>query len=218
MRALLDLIFPPSCLACSSHAGVWLCEPCADSFPWIVEPCARCGAPSPSNPNGCARCRGKELPYGRARAAAVYSGPARATLLRFKLAGERRAARVLAGSMCGVIPAQPDVVTFVPSTRKVLAERGFNAAEQLARHVARSLKVPCRPLLRKIRDTEDQAGLSREARARNLQGAFAGRPAEGRVLLVDDIITTGATANECARALRAAGIGKIDVLTFARAL
>jgi predicted amidophosphoribosyltransferase len=121
--------------------------------------------------------------------------------------------------MCSSLGAtDATTVTFVPATRRAFSERGFNAAERLARGVARELGLPCRALMRTTRQTRDQAGLGRAERAVNLAGAFEARASGGRILLVDDVITTGATAAECTRALRAGGADEVEVLTFAMAL
>lgn len=113
-----------------------------------------------------------------------------------------------------------DVVTAVPSTPRVRAERLFDPAAELARAVGRGLGLPYRRLLHKVRETADQTTLGRADRRANLRDAFraaAASPPE-RVLLVDDILTTGATADACARALRQIGVAQVDVLTFARAI
>jgi predicted amidophosphoribosyltransferase len=116
-----------------------------------------------------------------------------------------------------VRPLTTDVITFVPASRTSMAERGFNTAHELARALASLVRTPCTGLIRKTRETADQASLGRDQRRRNLAGAFRAGPARGRVLLVDDVMTTGATADACARALRAAGALDVMVLTFARA-
>jgi predicted amidophosphoribosyltransferase len=112
-----------------------------------------------------------------------------------------------------------DQVTWVPSTRRSEAERGFVPAEALARPLARLLGLPAARLLSKVRETRDQAGLSRAERRSNLGGAFAaiGR-VPGRVILVDDVMTTGATIEACALALLHGGAREVRVVTFARAL
>jgi competence protein ComFC len=138
--------------------------------------------------------------------------------MTFKLGGERRAAPAMAAIMAKAAKElDADWVTFVPSTHRSIAERGFNPAEELARSLAPLLRLPCRGLLHKGRETADQAGLGRDERRRNLSGAFRARPVRGRIVLVDDVMTTGATADGCARALRDAGASDVMVLTFARA-
>ncbi len=154
------------------------------------------------------------------RAACGYEGPAREALKTFKLLGERRTARWLAERMLPVARAlHGDVVSWVPSTRASEAARGFNPAEEIARPLARLLRLPAKRLLAKRRDTLDSAGLSKEQRRVNLLEAFeAKRTLRGHILLVDDIFTTGATAEENAKALKLAGAREVSVVTFARAI
>ncbi|HJR18332.1 MAG TPA: ComF family protein [Actinomycetota bacterium] len=221
--ALVDqvrqLFLPGACAACSSWGESPLCSGCARAVTWIVPPlCSRCGAP-----RGGARCRwcpALDAVIDRARSACVYAGTARDAVKAFKLLGERRTARRLVRAM--VEPGASlggDLVTWVPSTRASESARGFNPAEELARPLARSLRLPCRRLLTKQRETRDSAGLSRDERRANLYEAFAAKgPIRGHILVVDDILTTGATAAECAGALKKAGAEKVSVVTFARAL
>lgn len=198
-----------------------MCETCERSVRWIgPDACDRCGRPRSPRLDSCGDCRRRSFAFDRARAAAVYEGPAREVVKAFKLLGERRMAADLAERMVAAAKLLPaDVVTWVPSTRASEVERGFNPAESLARPLARGLRLPARPLLVKTHATTDQAGLSREERRSNLRGVFR---ATGRiplrVLLVDDILTTGSTAHECASELKRAGAREVSVVTFARAL
>jgi len=187
---------------------------------WIgADACAKCGKPEGAPVARCRDCLGRSLAFDRARAAASYEGPAREALKAFKLGGERRTARVLARWM---VPAAlslggSSAVTWVPSTRRSDAARGFTPAEEIARPLAGALGVPGRRLLAKTRETRDQAGLSQRERRANLHDAFAPMARiPARVLLVDDIMTTGATADACATALKAAGARRVLVVTFAR--
>ncbi len=188
---------------------------------WIdVNACAKCGKPEPNPVPRCSDCRDRELAFDRARAVASYEGAAREALKAFKLGGERRLARIIARWM--VPPAlalgAAHAVTWVPSTRRSDAARGFTPAEELARPLARALAIPALKLLAKTRETKDQASLKGHERRENQLGAFeqsARVPA--RVLLVDDIMTTGATADACASVLKAAGARRVCVVTFARA-
>jgi len=188
---------------------------------WIgADSCEKCGKPEGAPVPRCQDCRGRELAFDKARAAAAYEGPARDALKAFKLGGERRTAVVLARWM--VPPAlalgRASCITWVPSTRRSDAERGFTPAEEIARPLAKRLALPARKLLTKTRDTLDQAALSRAERRANLRGAFAATARiPERVLLVDDIMTTGSTADACASALKAAGARRVLVVTFARA-
>jgi len=152
------------------------------------------------------------------KAAAVYTGVARDVLMTFKLGGERRAARAMGAYMARAAEGiRADAVAFVPATRASVSARGFNPAEQLARALARNAGLRCAPLLSKVKETSDQAGLGRADRRRNVLDAFSARPTRGRLILVDDVMTTGATADACARALVTAGAAEVAVVTFARA-
>ena len=218
---LLGLFLPSRCAGCEAWgSGPW-CKRCDGAIRWIGRDCcSQCGIPAPAAAGTCRACHYRRFAFVSARSAAVYAGPAREAVKTFKLMGERRAARALAARMVeGARALGGGVVTWVPSTRASEASRGFNPAEELARPLARSLRLPAHRLLTKQRDTLDSAGLSKEQRRVNLLHAFtAKRPIAGNVVLVDDIFTTGATADECAKALRRAGAREVSVVTFARAI
>jgi ComF family protein len=218
---LFTFLLPERCAACDAWGRAPLCAGCETIVQWIVPPmCERCGRPTPVATDRCRDCRGRDLGYVCARSAAVYTGPAREALKAFKLLGERRTARSLAARMAAAAhEIVGDQVTWVPSTRRGEAERGFVPAEALARPLARLLGLPAARLLSKVRETRDQTGLSRVERRSNLGGAFAAiRLVPGRVILVDDVMTTGATAEACTLALLRGGAREVRVVTFARAL
>lgn len=154
-----------------------------------------------------------------ARAAFVFSGPARRAIHRLKYKGWRGVGAALAGAMvlAGPIP-HTDVVTWVPLARRRLAERGYDQARVLAVEAGRQLERPVAGLLRRRLSTGPQAQRSGAERRSALEGAFeAGRhPVPERVLLIDDVLTTGATAAACAGALRAAGAREVHLLAAAR--
>ena len=109
-----------------------------------------------------------------------------------------------------------DVVTFVPMTKKEQRKRGYNQSELLAREIANSLSLECRPSLKKVKESPEQKSLSAKERAENLKGVFSCSDAAlkgKRVLLIDDVFTTGATANECSGVLLKAGASNVLVLT-----
>src|SRR5438874_1946956 len=206
MRALADLVFPPSCLSCKRAGSRVLCEPCLASFPWITQMCARCGRPVSRPVSRCADCRTPEPAFSLARAPAAYRGVARDVLMSFKLGGERRAARSMAVMMARCAETmRADALTYVPSSRASMAERGFNTAQELARALSKIVRRPSVRLLRKIRETADQASLDRAGRRMNVNGAFVSALAPSRVMVVGDVLITGVTADSCARALGAAG-------------
>lgn len=222
-RALLDLLFPPRCAGCGQR-GAWLCAGCATRLVPLTPPwCRRCGLPQPHD-GLCRRCRA-EGPFALdlARAACAFREPVREAIHRFKYAGERGRAEHLAGLLAGC-PGVADLradtllvpVPLDPARRRA---RGYNQAEELARELATTWQRPLATALRRTRATRPQVGLDRQARRENVRGAFAWRGAAlagGRVLLIDDVLTTGATAEACAVALKAAGASWVGLLAIAR--
>jgi ComF family protein len=215
--------------------GAWLCAGCAAQLTELpARRCARCGAPGASTP--CPECEGRDLAFSGAAAAFVYDGPARALVTACKF----RALRSIAAEMTtlaapafaaarGVSPAgvgdtapPVDLVTWVPGHRQRSLERGFNQAELLGHGLARSAGLPAAPLFVRTRQGTRQSGLDRVARAANVDDAFALREDASRVLtnlkrvvIVDDVYTTGETLNHCARVLQQTETDPL-VFTFAR--
>jgi ComF family protein len=230
LDGLLDLVFPKRCVQCRA-AGDWLCQPCAVTLtPLSEQRCPRCGAPGRWTVRPCPDCGGRELAFTSAAAGFVYEGPARAlvTACKFRalrsLADEmaRRAEPAFAAAAPADGPADALLVTWVPGHRDHTLERGFNQAELFARALARRRALAYAPLLRRVRHGARQSGLDRAARAANVRDAFALREDANRVLrrfkrvvIVDDVYTTGETLNHCADVLVQAGVSP-RVFTFAR--
>ena len=229
--ALLDLLFPWSCAACERACGEALCEACRRRIPWLPSTvCECCGIPR--EPGACGPCRLEPPAFARARAVAAYApregqpDPLGIALRSLKYGGRRALAHPLGALLAARQPFPPgehDVIVPVPLHPARLRERGFNQALLLARPVASRLRLPLAlDALRRVRPTPPQASLDERTRRRNVRDAFdVKRPREirdRRVLLVDDVVTSGATADACARALRAAGATRVDVLSLARAL
>jgi ComF family protein len=177
----------------------------------------------PPPPAVCPTCAADGPAYDYARAAAVYGGVMRDALHRFKFGGRRTLAQPLADlavEQCGAtLPDGIGAVVPVPLARDREWERGFNQAALLAERIAKRLDVPIRAgWLARQRATKPQSDLPAAERSANVRGAFRAAPAvaDRHVLLVDDVLTTGATLGECARALRAAGARRIGALTVAR--
>lgn len=229
LRAAASFFFPSRCLACRSRpverflrGGV--CEICWESLPRpAADRCDLCDealtAPCPDI-SRCGRCLLSPPPFDRLRTAAPYSGSAREVLMAFKFGGADflapRLARVLTDRLGAV--ALADAVTAVPATARA-RRRGDHAADLLGAALAARLGLPFEARrLEKVRPTERQSGLPLARRSENVRGAFRARPgAPRRVLLVDDVATSGATARECARRLLAAGARQVEVWCFARA-
>lgn len=231
-RAALAVVYPPACIACGAATGEphALCGRCWVGLRLIERPyCERLGTPFALDygmPLVSPAALADPPVYGRARAVARYDDTARTLVHRLKYGDRLDTARTLGAMMAGAgaeLAAACDVIVPVPLHRLRLWSRRYNQAMELARHVGR---VHARPveadLLARVKRTRPQVGLSRNQRGENLQGAFR-VPAEAkprlsgrRVLLVDDVITTGATANAAARALLRGGAASVDVLAFAR--
>ena len=228
-EGLLDLLYPPHCLVCEEHGRPALCESCAARFTPVPEPvCAVCGRPAEGH-RPCRLCAGMSpggWSFQTARAAAIYEGPLRHAIHRFKygrmeVLGEPLGA-YLANRLVvdGLLSEPVDGVVPVPIHPARERERGFNQAALLGEPVARMLGVPLLPqALRRVRRTPPQVGLPPEARRANLRDALAvPEPANvaGRhVLLIDDVFTTGATSDMCARVLTQAGAASVRVATLA---
>ncbi len=233
-RALLDLLLPPTCLTCDQQVDApgRFCVTCFGLTSFITDPCCHaCGLPFEVAGQGgreriCHTCRANPPPWERARAALRYDKQARRLLLPLKYHDRVELAASLGAMMAragAVLLAEADVVVPVPLHRQRLRARRYNQAALLARQVARGAK---RPLivdaLRRIRATPSLAFLSAERRQAAVDGAFwvpdtRVADIEGRrVLLVDDVLTSGATCAGCAEALLDAGAAAVDVLVAAR--
>ncbi len=226
----VDLVLPPRCAACGDPGG-WLCERCRGRLRPLDGPrCFRCGRPSPAPVLRCLECEGRDLGFQTAAAAFIYDSPARSLVTACKFRRFRPLSEQMAG-LAGPRLAQllrahgaaraAELVTWVPTTRERRGDRGFDQAELLARGLARRVGLPAAPLLGRTRSSARQSGFDRRGRSANVAAAFAFTgtvtPAQKRVLLVDDVYTTGETLNQCALALGGAGYDA-HAFTFARAV
>jgi ComF family protein len=220
LRRILDVLFPPSCAGCGSGGPeAWpFCPGCRRELVVLSPPgCAVCGMPAEEQIAGCRHCPPRQI--DTARSPFLYTGPARSALLHLKFDGWRSVAEALGRAMAAVATGSaPDLVTWVPLSGKRLAGRGYDQAAALAAAVARTMELPRRRLLVRTRDTDPQTARRGAERRAAMEDAFrAVVRAPPRVLVVDDVLTTGATAAACARALRTAGAEEVHLLTAARA-
>ncbi len=232
LRAGLPLIYPPSCIACGAAVDrpQALCADCWSTIRFIERPfCERLGTPFALDIGGTLHSPAAiaEPPvFQRARAVAAYDGAARTLVHKLKYNDRTELAEALGRMMVRAgseLLADTDLVVPVPLHRWRLWRRRFNQAAALAQVVSHHGDIACdMHMLRRVKITRSQVGLTRSQRRDNLAGAFRVaesarlRLAQKRVLVIDDVITTGATANAVARALMRGGAKTVDVLSFAR--
>jgi ComF family protein len=230
--AAFDLLFPAVCPLCEARLGPGrhdpVCAACWSAFERLTPPlCGRCGMPAPSDEaaTSCGACRDAAPPWDYAGAAASFAGTTREAIHAFKFNGRRTLVRPLAELMheqCArAWSERPDAIVPVPLSPARERQRGFNQSQLLAERLGERLGVRVRPRwLVRSRPTAVQSDLTAAERRTNVAHAFAAsRTVAGRhVLVIDDVITTGATVGECARALRASGARRIGVVAVARVL
>jgi ComF family protein len=236
----LDFVAPPSCPACgqSVESGGTnhpldprLCVACtADLAPPVRDSCQRCAAPvgpHVDTSDGCLHCRSDRFAFSAAVSLGTYAGRLQSACLRSKETQGASLASAMTGELWNrhstiIAGWQPEVVLPVPRFWLGRILFGSNAATIVAETLARRLNIPCRQdLLTKVRWTSPQTSLPATERRRNLRDAFAARAADlkgRRVLLADDVLTTGTTAHRCARVLKDAGASEVAVAVLARGL
>lgn len=212
------------CLLCGVRCrGVPLCAGCLDDLPRLpVARCPQCALPTP-NGELCGACLKRPPRFDRCRAVYAYAQPADVLIKRLKYASELALAGFLAGELALEVAPHPlpDLILPMPLHPRRLGERGYNQAVELARGLSMRLGVAMQPdACRRVRDTSAQAGLDLQERRRNLRGAFLCDKALAglRVALLDDVMTSGASLDELARAARNAGAIGVEAWVVARTL
>ncbi|MCD7954878.1 MAG: ComF family protein [Lachnospiraceae bacterium] len=229
-------LYPPRCPCCDKIRPIGVsdlecvCEDCGGRLPWVREPaCMLCGKPLDSHrAEVCRDCGRTRHLFDCGRAAFTYSGKIRHSVYRMKFQNRRDYLDFFAAAMCLALEPylcawQPEILVPIPMHARKRAVRGYNQAELLAERISRRTGIPCeKNLLRCVRYTGNQKELDRIGRLKNLRGSFAlnvsreGMPQTygsgalpERVLLVDDVYTTGSTMDEAARALKSAGVRQV---------
>lgn len=219
-----------TCLLCdeSTDSNTAVCEPCERELPWLIDQCDRCALPMPMSGLTCGACNRHPPAFNDVVAPWLYDFPIDALVTRFKHQGKWPLGRLLAELLAETLQhrfndglRRPDFLIPVPLAKKRLRQRGFNQAAMLANWLGARLGVPVDEcVIRRVKETPSQQGLDARARKRNLASAFALSDAPhiiGRHLaLIDDVLTTGSTANALADLLRKAGAQAVDVYCLAR--
>ena len=236
-RWLFDLIFPPLCPICKTlfddkEEDLTLCPNCRKAIRSVHPPyCPHCGLPVPSDDETgylCGPCLTERWHFKVHRSSGLYEGALKEAIHTFKYGGVFPLVRVFGDLLQSTFQTLSqdypvDVMIPVPLHIRRLRERGFNQALLLVKELNRRIGIPYEErVLKKIKDTPVQIALKKRERKKNLTGAFQVKTQEAiqgkAVMLVDDVYTTGATVNECSRALLKAGAERVAVLTVARAL
>ena len=235
-RALVDFFFPPKCQLCGANMGDSPddrpCLLCLEQIKFFSHPqCPRCGlsfTTSFEEDHLCSGCLTEERYFTKARAIGSYEGPLLEAISRFKYRGSSRLARPL-GTLLAEFQdpefsfAAFTVVLPVPLHPQRLKQRGYNQSLLLARRISRLRSIPLNfTALLRVRHTQPQTLLSGPERHKNISGAFEVRCSEAiageKILLIDDVFTTGATVQECSKVLLHAGAAEVHVLTLARVI
>lgn len=223
LRAASALILAPRCLMCSERGanGRDICINCSDKLPWNRSACLRCAIPLPIS-GTCGTCLRSPPPIGETHAVFVYGFPFDRLVPRFKFHRDLAAGRLMAELMAEGLAniGRPDVLVPIPLHETRLRRRGYDQAMELSKALARKLDVPLLAgALKRVRDTAPQSELDASARQRNLKNAFAVPESAAlprHIVLIDDVMTTGATLHAAARTLRKAGAARVDAWICAR--
>ncbi len=225
MGALGRWLWPARCLLCETPASGTrdACDACAAALPWNRIACPRCALPLSHVAEACGRCLRKPPPLGHTHATFIYGFPLDRLLPRFKFHESLVAGRLLSQWMHDACTSldRPDALIPIPLHRARLRQRGYDQALELACPLAKSMHLPLRDdLLLRTRHTQPQSRLGALQRRRNLRGAFAvreGRALPQHVVLIDDVMTTGATLHAATKTLLRAGVQRVDAWVCARA-
>ncbi len=225
-KQLLDQLLPRHCVLCGLFSGCEnMCPPCSAELPHNSSACALCGLPLPAQPDRiCGACLKKPPPWDGTVAGLNYRFPVDQLVCRFKYNRNLACGQVLGESLLKAIHNRsgplPQAIVPVPLHRSRLFTRTFNQAHMLAHQLSGPLKIPVRhALLRRNRRTRAQSGLDSSQRRKNVRGAFdCHRHGLKHVAIVDDVMTTGRTLEECTRSLKRAGAKTVTAWVAARAV
>ncbi len=228
---ILDLIFPKNikCMFCTGELNQnsynTTCENCLETLPFITNACERCGSQMGENQTGvCLKCKNTNYNFTQARSVFEYVDKPLAVIHNLKYNGKKYLAEYMVKHMLDVYAkwnAFVDIITFVPMFELKQKARGYNQAQLLADEFSKKINIPCYELCVKVVDTTSQTELDNKERMKNVEDSFAFKKEfkdliKGkRILIIDDVITTGATTSEISKVLKSAGSKECYVLSFA---
>lgn len=219
---LVNLIIPPKCFICDKKSIRPICVSCVSSFSLTTIYCSRCGKAVARKTDQCSFCREKRFYFDKAFSLGAYEGNLKEVILNLKYDNGLKIAEQLSEIAIGRVDKNLldiDIVSCIPTTLSKYIKRGYNQSEMLAQNISLKIKKPFKETLYFKKKPKDQMKLNKTLRKENVAGVFG---AKGQVeglstLLVDDVLTTGATVNECSKVLKKNGAIKVNVLTIGRA-
>jgi len=221
---LKNLFFSPRCMICGDYltpdSTLLLCSFCFTHLPLIPpEHCPVCGRMTPSGGATCFQCQTQKPKFRQHRSVVFYTSEIRYVLLKYKFYRKRHYAATIGTLMSSYVTENYDFITAVPVSEKKKRNRGYNQSRLLAEQIEQIRQIPYKETLQKTKHTPPQSKLGYKQRLTNIKNCFSvinpDEIRQKRILLIDDIYTTGSTIGECSKVLKKAGAAYVDVLTFA---
>jgi len=218
-------VFPTSCFICNQagHNSLDLCADCLKDLMPLEQCCSICSIELTTQNNVCGRCLKNTPHFDRVETPYRYHGSTQFLIQQLKFQSKHCCARIIGSLMVRHLKPlnkTPDALIAVPLHKKRMIERGFNQSELIAQHLHQQLNIPLlKQHAKRLRNTANQSSLHAEERRKNIRNAFSYRNPNNisSVAIIDDVVTTGATANELAKTLKQAGVEKVEIWAFARA-
>lgn len=236
LKRFLDLVYPPHCAVCRVPVGrqEYICKKCLVEFRKVSDSahCSYCSYPflalePGNNPDDCFNCRDAKFVFAKNHSLFLFEGKVKEMIHQYKYRGadflHKFMVPYLVSLFHDTLAGAIDIITFVPLDSKRYRQRGYNQSELLAKELAKNLdNIAFLPLLKQVKAKSVQSSLPRQERLANVKGVFGARKGfsveNARILLIDDVCTTGATLNECSKVLLAKGAKEVITLSFARAV
>jgi len=225
LKKAQQCVFPAHCFICNhaGHDSLDLCAACLQDLIPLEQSCSICSIELTTQQHICGRCLQSTPNFDRVEALYRYQGHAQFLIQQLKFHSKYCCAKIigtLMASHLNLLNKAPDALMAVPLHKKRMIERGFNQSELIAQHLHQQLNIPLLSShVKRIRHTDNQSSLSANERRKNIHQAFSYRSAANinSVAIIDDVVTTGSTANELAKTLKKAGVKHVEVWVFARA-